>query len=164
MALIIEDGSIVTNANSYITLAEARSFALDRGVTLSTDDDVLSALIFKAMDFLESKKYQGAKVNTNQSLSWPRYNVFIDGYYADSSVIPKELKNACCQLVMDSVSNVIQPNIPVSQEGALKSKSVDGVVKKEFYEAEKRTKPYFAAAESWLKKLYMSQNGFLVRV
>ncbi len=46
MSLIIEDGSIVEGANSYVTLEEARAYALQRGVVLPT----VSPDLFKAVE------------------------------------------------------------------------------------------------------------------
>ena len=38
MALIVEDGSIVPGADSYINLVDARTFAAKYGLVLPTDD------------------------------------------------------------------------------------------------------------------------------
>lgn len=103
MALIVEDGSNVANANSYVTLVEARAYATARGVTLSATDSVVEALVMKAMDYLESLRadYKGIKANETQALQWPRTGVSIDGYDIASNTIPTLLKNAEMQLVMD---------------------------------------------------------------
>jgi len=55
MAIVVEDGTGVSGANSFVSLADARTYAADRGVTLSEDDAALSPLLYKAMDYLESK-------------------------------------------------------------------------------------------------------------
>lgn len=106
MALIIEDGSIVANANSYVTLAEARAFALARGVTLSAVDATLEPFVIKAMDFLESMRneYQGTKVSKDQRLQWPRTGVVCDGFDVEDTEIPLVLKDAQCQLIMDGTA------------------------------------------------------------
>jgi len=33
MAIIVEDGTIVANSNSYVTAAELKSYAVERGIT-----------------------------------------------------------------------------------------------------------------------------------
>jgi len=53
MALIIEDGTLVANADSYVTLAVARAFAEKRGL-VPVATDALEADLIKAMDFIES--------------------------------------------------------------------------------------------------------------
>lgn len=103
MALIIEDGSQVANANSYSTLAELRAFALARGVTLSAVDATLEASCLVAMDYLESfsNKFKGSKVSGTQSLQFPRLDLTVDGFSILSTVIHPALKKALGQLVVE---------------------------------------------------------------
>jgi hypothetical protein len=102
MTLIIEDGSIVDNANSYITSqeyadwADAR-FGAGRSTAPSCDEDI-EALIFRSMDYFEAQNFIGTKVVSTQSLQWPRYNVYIDGFYQSSTSIPKEVKSSIYEL------------------------------------------------------------------
>jgi len=94
MALVIEDGSVVANANSYVTLAEFKSWADSRDISYNADDDVVEAQILRAMDYFERLFFIGNKANENQPLQWPRTEALIDGYYADATEIPKEVKIA----------------------------------------------------------------------
>ena len=113
MALIVEDGSIVANADTYLDLAGARAFALARGVTLSVDDVALTATIYKAMDFLEAKwdKFKGDRtdVTTPQTLQWPRQNVKLYGEDLDPNTIPAALLNGLGQLIIESESLDLTP-------------------------------------------------------
>ena len=90
MAIIVEDGTVVPNANSYVTEAELTTYAADRGVTLTGTPAVL---LINAMDYLESLHYIGYKFIEEQPLQWPRDEVYIDTYYIERTTIPKELKN-----------------------------------------------------------------------
>ena len=103
MTLIVETGSIVSGANTYVDLADVRAFASARGITVSTDDTTLEQQIIKAMDYVESKRnlFQGYKVDSTQPLQFPRYNVYIDGYLNDYASIPNDLLNAVCQTVVE---------------------------------------------------------------
>lgn len=105
MALIVENGTIVENANSYVDLEYARAYATARGLTLSAVDATLEAQLMTAMDYLEAlrSQYQGAKIG---SLQWPRYGVTIDGVELASDTIPKELKDAQSRLAFDVSSGV----------------------------------------------------------
>ncbi len=105
MALIVETGAIVDNANSYVDLAYARAYATARGLALSDVDDTLEAQLITAMDYLEAlrSQYQGTKLG---SLQWPRYGVFIDGVELASNTIPRELKDAQCRLAFEVSSGV----------------------------------------------------------
>lgn len=93
MALVIEDGSVVANANSYITVAEYKAWADARGITYGTDEAVEKGIL-RAMDWFERQFFIGNKANENQLLQWPRTEALIDGYYADATEIPKEVKTA----------------------------------------------------------------------
>lgn len=94
MALVIEDGSVIAGANSYITAVEFRTWANSRGITVSDSDDILERSILRAMDWFERQFFIGNKANENQLLQWPRTEALIDGYYADATEIPKEVKTA----------------------------------------------------------------------
>ena len=88
--IIIEDGTVVPGANSYVTEAELTTYAADRGITLTAATDVL---LIKAMDYIESLAFIGDKHKESQPLQWPRDEVYIDRYYIERETIPKELKN-----------------------------------------------------------------------
>jgi len=94
MALVIEDGSVVSGANSYVTLAEFKAWADDRNISYSDSDDTLEGQLLRAMDYFERLQFIGNKANENQPLQWPRTEALIDGYYADATEIPKEVKIA----------------------------------------------------------------------
>ena len=87
--IVVEDGTVVAGANSYVTEAELTTYAADRGVTLAAATDVL---LIKAMDYIESLAFIGDKSSEGQALQWPRNSVYIDGYYVESTTIPAALK------------------------------------------------------------------------
>lgn len=93
MTLIIEDGTVVAGANSYITVAEYKSWAGDRGIAFGSDEEIEQG-IYRAMDWFERQFFIGNKANENQPLQWPRTEALIDGYYEDATEIPKEVPNA----------------------------------------------------------------------
>lgn len=93
MTLVVEDGTLVSSADSYVTLSEFKSWADNRGVTYGTDSAVTQQ-IYRAMDYIESLNFIGEKSDDNQALQWPRDQVVIDGYYIDSDEMPNELKVA----------------------------------------------------------------------
>ena len=98
MTLVVEDGSKVTGANTYITLAEFKAWADARGVNYSSDGHVTENIL-RAMDYIEELMFIGVKETRDQALQWPRVDVVIDGYALDVGEIPKELKNAAYELV-----------------------------------------------------------------
>jgi hypothetical protein len=108
MALVIEDGSGVAGATSYVTLTEARAYAAARGLTLPSGDPALEQLLTKGTDYLEGLRgrFKGNKANGSGYLQWPRTNadgtgIDVDGYTVDPTTIPSELKLAQCQLAVE---------------------------------------------------------------
>jgi len=96
VTLVIEDGSIVTGANSYVDDAEYVAYALARGKTIGSDATAREIELILAMDYIESfrDQFKGVKVQFDQPLQWPRSGVYIDGYIVDFDSIPQELKDA----------------------------------------------------------------------
>lgn len=132
MTLIIEDGSNVSGANSYCTLTEIREYALQRGVTLTLNDSKLEVYSFKAMDYLEGKgdEYKGLRSNSDQSLSWPRMDVVIEGVDFPVDDIPQAVKNAQCRLCMDVSAGI--DLLPTIEGGKFIVKETIGALSTEY--------------------------------
>lgn len=102
MELIVEDGSGVEDANSYVSEGDFIAYAEGLGFEIGTPDDVVPALL-KAAQYLEIKPradYQGRKTSSLQSMQWPRRGVTIDCEPFPSDQIPKELVQAQMELAM----------------------------------------------------------------
>lgn len=107
MALIIEDGSIVTGANSYVDVVGAVAYATAFGINIGTDDTITEQRLRKAMVYLENQEWRGNRSEAEtQALAWPRYGVSYDGVYIDSDEIPQRLKDAQAQLVIEAMNGV----------------------------------------------------------
>ena len=93
--IIVEDGTIVPNANSFVTIEEARLYAMNRGVILDANDDIVAAFMIEAVDYLNSKEncYKGERISEEQELCFPRTEF--------KTLIPKALKNAQMQAVIE---------------------------------------------------------------
>lgn len=102
--LVVENGSLLANANSFVSVEEVRNYALFRTYALSNPDIEIEKACILAMDYLETfrDKFKGAKVDPAvQTLQFPRDGVFVDNYELPSAVIPQVLKLAQCQLVIE---------------------------------------------------------------
>lgn len=161
MALIIEDGTIVANANSYVTLAEARAYALARGVTLSATDSVVEILAIKSMDYLESfdNQFKGIRKTETQELSWPRDYVYRNDTGYEYPAIPKELKNAQCQLMIDANSFDIEPNRLLTDKGQRIKEKIEGAIEVEYTQQDQLTRPILRKFNSLIAPLL--KNGSL---
>lgn len=108
MALVIEDGTVVAGANSYIDVPAAKAYAEARGVDLGADDALIEQRLLGAMDYLESLSYKGTRTDPDeQSLAWPRTGVTFDGRTFGDNVIPTQLKSAQGQLAIELTNGVI---------------------------------------------------------
>lgn len=161
MALIVEDGTIVANANSYNTVAEIRAYADARGMTLPTDDLDVEKLAIQAMDYLESfrNRYQGYRTDpVNQELQFPRVGVIIDNdYEVSSDEIPSLLKKAHSQATAESYEADLMPN----DSPAVKKEKVD-VLEVEYQESS-TSSVGFPKVDALLEPLFKKSSGFGVR-
>jgi len=149
--IIVETGSIVAGANSYVSTATLTTYAADRGVTLTGD---LTVLLLKAMDYVDNLPFKGIKSTKDQPLQWPRLSVYVDGYPVNGTEIPSILKNG----LMECAIAIFQNNDPLQNSPiAIKRQKVD-VIEVEYadgaaqYEINRRVMNY-------LKKLLGSTSG-----
>jgi hypothetical protein len=105
MAIIVEDGTLVANANSYVTVAEVDTYCENRGLTSwdSLGDEIKEASLLRGMDFIETKPFKGGKSFFDNPLEWPRVNWYqptnVSAYdiIDYEGVIPLGLKLAVCR-------------------------------------------------------------------
>jgi hypothetical protein len=95
--IVVEDGTGLSTANSYATVAEAIAYHVNilNGSAWATATDQEAALIMATRLFDEKVAWKGIKKTKEQSLRWPRSYVYgADGYLVDNDSIPQWLKNA----------------------------------------------------------------------
>ncbi len=113
MALIIETGAIVTNANTYVSEADARTILQAIGQDLASNTVTAEQQLLNAMNYIESfrARYTGYKNSVDQPLQWPRTSVIVDGWLAPNNTIPNELIRAQVFAAYEiSQSENLQPN------------------------------------------------------
>ena len=124
MTILVETGAGIAGANSYNTLAEMRAYALSRGVTLDVNDGLLEIDSNLAMDYMESRNLKGTPVDPGvQTLSFPRYDMYCDGYSIPSTEIPAKWKLAQIQLIMEIAAGIDLDATYTNEK--IKSKKVD---------------------------------------
>lgn len=160
MAFVVETGSIVPNANSLVSLAEANDFHSDRNnVNWTGTDSVKEAAIIRATDYLEQAYYDkwlGERVSDVQSLSWPRSGV----ENVDDDVIPVRLKQAVCILALEALTGDLNPTL--ARGGLVKREKVD-VIEVEYMDGAKgqTTRP---AVDGLLRGLIHFSSGYNIQV
>lgn len=117
ITLVVEDGTIVAGANSYISQADADTYLTNwYGASAWSDavkavDGTASAALYYgcyAMERLFGRKYLSiCPPGSAQSLLWPRYT-FVDNTFRllGNATIPQCLKDAQCELAMMYLNGV----------------------------------------------------------
>lgn len=126
MALTIEDGSIVSGADSFTTDVEFQAWATARGYTLPATEAERDVLQIKAMDYLFSiePRMKGTRASDTQELPYPRYGVDENGFVLASNVIPEGLKKAQMALAYYVNTQDLLPNEAVSNLASFDVKGV----------------------------------------
>ena len=163
MALIVENGTIVSNADSYVTRAEAIAFAANRGVTLA-DSTATDAMLIKAADYLESfaGRFKGSPVERDQPLAWPRYGAVIEGFTWSSDEIPRQVIAAQLAVLLE-INAGDDPFNPTPTVGPITEETVSGAVTVR-YASGTSSKVQKSRASDALVGLLLSRSGlFAVR-
>lgn len=107
MALIVEDGSIVAGAESYVTEAEADTYFTNRNnAAWAASTPAKEAALREAAQYLDGVfQFIGLPTNPDQVMSWPRDPGYDhQGRTIDTDEIPERLKQAQFELALQSVS------------------------------------------------------------
>jgi hypothetical protein len=176
MSLIVEDGSIVAGANSFISLADADAYFEVRGNAAwsAADDDAKTAALIRATDYLTRHYvWKGATVKQAQALCWPRspsspypYNTYFatasgylgtsdplldqNGWVIANNVVPQQVKAAQCLLALEALTQALDPAL--ERGNLIRRESVAGAVDIE-YEPGAPGRTVFPAVDSLLRGL-----------
>jgi hypothetical protein len=156
--LIIEDGSKVDGANSYVDLSDFRDYAVKRGVDLPLEDSAIEPFLIQAMDYVEAQRgrFQGIRTYPKQRTQFPRIGVKIDGEDVQDDEIPELLQRAQMQAAIEAFKGVnllpTSEGLAVIQEGVGKlgvrySEKIGGIT------------PTMTAVESLLQPLLRPNVG-----
>ena len=106
MPFTVEDGTGLSNANSYLAVADADSYFADRGnedwaaQDTTAKEQALVRATFAINAWLRGK-WRGAKFTATQSLAWPRSGVVDeDGYELATDAVPQPVKDATAEVAL----------------------------------------------------------------
>ncbi len=117
MALVVEDGTGLANAESYISVADATTRHANLGNTAwaaLASDTLREQALRRATDFmLQSfrQRWIGQRRLITQALDWPRYGVDVDGFYVPSDSVPADIANACADLALKAAAGDLAPDL-----------------------------------------------------
>lgn len=129
MPLIPEDGLLVENANTYVSVDDFRGYATARDVELPAADPDVEVILIKAVDFLESyaDRFKGVRVSRDQALSWPRDGVVIENWRWSKTEIPRQVISAQLALAVE-IAQGEDPFNPPAAELPVVRERVEGAV------------------------------------
>jgi hypothetical protein len=116
MSLIVEDGTGLATAESYVSVADADAYHLAMGNAGWTGTTtVKEAALRRATQYLDARyRFRGTAKTTTQALLWPRvastslYSGVIGAGLAPYPAVPewpvKRLIDACCELALRAVA------------------------------------------------------------
>ena len=135
MALVVEDGTGLATAESYLSVVGADAHHTSRGTAeaswVDLDTEVKEQCLRRATDYM-LQTYRGRwkgylVLPQTQALDWPRYQVYPDAsflYAIASNSVPIEVKRACAELAVRA--NVAELAIDV-EPGTVLSEQVGSI-------------------------------------
>lgn len=102
MAIVVEDGTGLADAETYVSVADCVAYLDGRNRPawgLLTDPEKEASLRVAA-EYLDAKygpRLQGSRLLVTQALYWAREGVSFDGITWDPAPLPVNLVRACCE-------------------------------------------------------------------
>jgi len=101
VALVVEDGSGLADAESYVSVDDADAIyaafggPAQWGAAATSDKERWLRLGCRYLDQKYGRRWVGSRANQSQALDWPMADVEDDdGYCLDSDVVPEQIKRA----------------------------------------------------------------------
>lgn len=170
MAFVVENGSGLSNANAYLSEAEANTYNSDHAVdaawsAASTEDKEKSIrLATQYIDARYIRKWFGRRVQRDQALDWPRTGVVdADRFLIDSDIVPQEVKDATAEMALRSLKGEdLMPDI--ANPGSITSErvKVDVIEEETRYSGGRSQIKRFRLVDNLLRGL-VSPVGFMER-
>lgn len=151
MTLIVEDGTGLASAESYLSVADFKGYCDGRGLSYEGQTDtVIEQKLRIATGYIDTvKRYKGSRLVSAQSLEFPRDGLTDWGGLSVTGV-PGRVKQACAELAYKAFSENLY--VDLDRGGMVASQSVgpisvsysaDAPAGKTFMSAIKLLEPYF---------------------
>lgn len=109
MALVVETGAGLPDAESYATLAQADEYHLKRGNAGWTGEEASKeAALRRATEYLDGAyraRWLGQGATPAQALAWPRSYVRVGWDYLPSDTVPVAVVRACCDAALREIQS-----------------------------------------------------------
>ena len=129
MALIVEDGTGLSDAESFLSVADADSYFSKHGepsawtAATTAAKEAALRLATQYLCTVYHQRWKSVRTYEEQALDWPRaWMDDDDGYSIDSDELPQRLKDATAEMSLRSLSATLLPD--VDNPGAIKRERV----------------------------------------
>lgn len=129
MSIVVEDGTIVAGANSFVSRADYIAYAASLGVTIADAVDADEELLASA-EFIRSHESQlrGDLTDRDQPMPYPRKNLVLEGWEWKETEIPRQVILAQMALALEKHDGVDLFNPPPPKALARKRVKVEGAI------------------------------------
>lgn len=158
MALIVEDGTGLATAESYLSLPDADAYHLAFGNSTwdAATDAAKEAALRRATQYLDSRyTFAGQRLTTTQTLEWPRAGIDLPSVRWTWPV--KRVQDACAELALRALSGSLTADQPSAQT---KSEEV-GPVKVEYFQSAQDGQTRYLLIDDMLRGLLTAGSGRL---
>lgn len=126
MAVTVETGAIVSGADSWVSRADYIAYALTLGVVIP-DTSVADVELVKAGEFINHHEdnLKGILVTRDQEMSFPRYDLFLDGWSWSGTEIPRQVISCQMAFALDVHDGIDLYNRPQNPNLIKKSTKID---------------------------------------
>lgn len=167
MAFLVEDGTGLSGATSYISVAFFRAYWADVGITFAQLDPALQAPLIQATRYIETRyagKFKGDKLNpTVQALSWPRQCVYDVEGCTLLPAMPARLQAAAAEYANRALTAPLAPDPTVAGNVSGSTEQVGPIVETlSFFGPTPLFQPY-PLADSLLATLLRAAGSYSYR-
>lgn len=161
MALIVEDGTGLATAESYVSESDADTYVskylraantnrVAWEAATSANKEIALRQATAWLDITYREIWKGRRVREEQALAWPRYSVVDeDGFAIDSDVVPQVLKDACAEMATRGVGEDLFADVSAPSGSVVKERNKVGPLETEveYAGSSSQQKAYVKASE-----------------
>lgn len=162
MALIVEDGTGLENADSYASLATADAYvaayqpdgADDWDAATDAEQEVALRRATLWLDTNYASRWIGVQIKDSMALDWPRFGAYSDGVLLANDELPVRLVQACVEAAIRFLSGELDGDVPATSGGIRREVKRLGPLSKEVeYVSSKGTSPARPKVDALLASL-----------
>lgn len=156
MPLIVENGTGLTDADAYVTVAEFKDYCDKRGLAYgAATDGEIEQKVRLGTDYVDTiNRYKGSRRRPEQSLQFPRANLY-DWGGEEVIGLPLKVKQACAELAFRALSGELYEDL--DRGGMVQSESV-GEISVTYAEGAPRGR-WFTAAMAMLAQYVRDEKS-----